>query len=258
LSSGDEPAASDLVDKEIWQGITVLPDDVSIRTSNHHGSSLKILYDIWSGWIEAVGEDQDYLHDTMLDAADEFQATTYNCLSGYYRQAIGCLRSALELITIGAYCQVCGEATKYEEWRQGKEIRFGEACDNIGRVTSVKALDQYLVSKIKDSIFVQKTPTSTGGWARRLHSVLSHYSHTRPGYSSGDMWASNGPIYVSEAFLLTLEMYLQVSALCFIIVKLGRPSFTLPQDALQVFGSSGIQSMKIAGVAYDYLFSDKA
>jgi hypothetical protein len=115
LSFGKEPPPSDLIDKETWQGITILPDDVSIRTSNHHGNLLKILYSLWGAWIEAVGENQDFLYDTILDAADEFQATTFNSLAGYYRQAIGCLRSALELITIGAYCQICGEAAKYKK-----------------------------------------------------------------------------------------------------------------------------------------------
>jgi hypothetical protein len=257
LSSGNEPPPSDLVDQEIWRGVTVLPDDVSVRTSNHHGSTLKILYNLWEAWIEAVGENHDYLYDTILDAADEFQAATYNSLIGYYRQAIGCLRSALELITIGAYCQINGKPAIYKEWRRGKEIKFGEACNNIVKTASIKELELHLADTIKDSIFAKKNVSITGGWARRLYSDLCNYSHTRPGFASSDMWASNGPIYVKEAFVLTTEMYLQVSALCFIIVKLGRPSFTLPEEALQVFGLSRLQPMEIARVAYEYLFSDK-
>jgi len=72
------------------------------------------------------------------------------------------------------------------------------------------------------------------------------------------MWASNGPIYIPEAFVSTAEMCLQASALCFILVKLGRPGFGLPQDALQVFGSARIRPMKIACVAYEYLFLSKS
>jgi hypothetical protein len=71
------------------------------------------------------------------------------------------------------------------------------------------------------------------------------------------MWASNGPIYVQEAFISFAAMYLQTSALGFILVKLGRPSFLLPQDALPVFGSARIRPMKIARVAYEYLFPNK-
>lgn len=47
---------------------------------------------------------------------------------------------------------------------------------------------------------------------------------------------------------------MQVSALCFVLVKLGRPGFILPQDASQLFGSATIRPMKIARVAFDYLF----
>ena len=122
LSSGDDPSPSDPVDKDTWQGITTLTDDVSIRTSNYHGKLLKIQYDLWGAWIESIGEKQDYLFDTLLDAVDEFHATTFNSLNGYYRQAISCLRSALELITIGTYCQVCSEADRYKEWREGKGL----------------------------------------------------------------------------------------------------------------------------------------
>jgi hypothetical protein len=258
LSSGDELPPSDLVDKETWHGITVLPYDVSIRTSNHHGSLLKILYALWGAWIEAVGEDQDCLYDTILDAADEFQATTFNALNGYYRQAVGCLRNALEQVITGAYCQICGKATDFAQWRAGKtELSFGRACDGLDGPAPLQPLKVHIQATLGDSIFKRKTKTTPGGWARRLYSELSNYSHTRPGFTNVDMWASNGPIYVREAFISTAEMYLQVSALCFIMVKLSRPTFTLPQDALQVFGSSRLQPMKVVHVAYEYLFQNK-
>jgi hypothetical protein len=39
LSSGEpDPPPSDLIDENIWHGIMTLPDDVSVRTSNHYGS----------------------------------------------------------------------------------------------------------------------------------------------------------------------------------------------------------------------------
>ena len=258
FSSGEEPPPSDIVDKETWHGITVLPDDVAIRTSNHHGSLLKILYDLWGAWIEAVGQDQDPLYDTILDAADEFQAATFNALHGYYRQAIGCLRNALEQITIGEYCQVCDKATDFAQWRAGQaKISFGQACDSLAGAASVQLLNAHLQTTLNDSIFNQKTQTSQGGWARRLYSELSDYSHTRPGFTNVDMWASNGPIYVQEAFVSFAGMYLQTSALGFLLAKLGRPGSHLPQDALPVFGSARVRPMKIARVAYEYLFPNK-
>ena len=255
LSSGEEPPPSDLIDKEIWHGITVLPDDVSIRTSNHHGSLLRILYNLWGAWIESVGDKQDFLYDTILDAADEFQATTFNALNGYYRQAIGCLRNALQQVTIGTYCQVCGKDKDFTQWRTGQiELSFGKACDSLDGALPIQSLNAHIQATLNDSLFKQKTKTNPGGWARRLYSELSNFSHTRPGFTNVDMWASNGPIYVHEAFISTVNTYLQVSALSFLLVKLGRPVFTLPPDALQVFDSPRMRPMKIARFVYEYLF----
>jgi hypothetical protein len=255
FSSGNEPQPSDLIDKETWHGIADLPDDVAIRTSNHHGDLLKILYDLWGAWIEAVGENQDPLYDTILDAADEFQAATFNALHGYYRQAIGCLRNALEQITIGTYCQACRRMTDFAQWKAGQsKMTFGQACDRLAGAAPLQQLNAHLQTTLNDSIFNQKTQAYKGGWARRLYAELSDYAHTRPGFTSFDMWASNGPIYAQEAFVSFEEMYLQTSALGLLLVKLGRSDFFLPQDASRVFESASVRPIKIARVAYEYLF----
>jgi len=267
LSSGDELPPSDLVDKDTWYGITLLPDDVAIRTSNHHGDLLKLLYDLWGDWLKllydlwgdrivAVEDIQDPLYETILNAADEFQAATFNALHGYYRPAIGCLRNALEQITIGTYCQVCGKASDFEEWKEGKKkISFGQSCDGLAGAVSVQPLNAHLRSALSDSIFNQKTNTNKGGWARRLYDELSDYAHTRPGFTNADSWGSNGPVYARDAFESFGKMYLQTSALGFLLVKLGRHDFVLPQNALRIFTSAQLRPIKIACVAYEYLFS---
>jgi hypothetical protein len=38
----------------VWDGITQLPDDVAIRTSDHNGHRLKLLHRLWGDWIEAT------------------------------------------------------------------------------------------------------------------------------------------------------------------------------------------------------------
>jgi hypothetical protein len=256
-----DPPPSDLIDEDTWYGINLLPDDVSVRISSHHGGLLKIVYQLWGAWIEAVGSDQDQLYDTILDAADEFQAATFNSLHGYYRQSIDCLRDALEVVAIGTYCQVCGRIADFKQWRVGQaKISFGDACDGLSHASSVEPLTSHLKATLEDSIFDQKDHKTSypGGWARRLYSELSDYAHSRPGFTNVDMWLSNGPIYVPNAFVSTAAMSFQTSALCYILVKLGRPNFTLPESALQLFGPDRILPMKIAYVAYMYLFQDKA
>ncbi len=66
LSEGDDAPPTDPVDPEVWHGITDLPDDVAIRTSDHHGRYLALLGSLEQDWITAVGTDRDELSGCML------------------------------------------------------------------------------------------------------------------------------------------------------------------------------------------------
>lgn len=252
---GSNPPPTDRVDKETWIGIMHLPDHVSITTSNHHGTALKQLYKTWRAWIEAIGQDADPLFDTILDACDEYEAAVFNSLHGYYRTAIGGLRNALELATIGSYAQVCGKPLEFAEWRVGSEkITFRRACDGLASAAAVHTLENHLATNLNDTLFGGKDPGKDGGWARRTYDLLCTYAHSRPGSTHGDLWRSNGPIYVREAFLLATDLYLETSALSFILVKLGRPDFALPSNACTLFENSDRHWSKIALCAHELLF----
>src|SRR6185437_8265266 len=97
ISEGPDVEPGDLIDEATWAGITHLPDDVAIRTSDHNGIRLKLLYSLWGDWIEATGDPsrQDDLFSCMLDACDAFQCTNFLFLHGYYRAALAQLRVAL-------------------------------------------------------------------------------------------------------------------------------------------------------------------
>lgn len=262
IFDGEELPPSDLVDEDTWHGIVTLPDDVSIRTSNHHGELLRIMHELWGAWIDAVGEpvgpdEEDPLYGTILDAADEFKAATFNSLYGYYRPSVSCLRNALELITIGTYCQVCHREEDHERWRAGEiEIRFGTACDILGQMEPARSLELHLRNSLNDSIFGQRRDNYPGGSARRLYSRLSDYSHSRPGFTHFEMWNSTGPVYSHDAFIETTQLHFETCLLCFTLTKLGRPNFTLPQAARQLYESDGIHPTRIARAAYEYLFQD--
>jgi hypothetical protein len=82
-----------LIPEEIWTGITTLPDDVAIRTSDHNGKALGDVYWLWGKWIEATGETVDVrMFDPMLDAFDDLQSSIFSALHGYYRAAFSALR----------------------------------------------------------------------------------------------------------------------------------------------------------------------
>lgn len=259
---GDDVPPSDLIDQDTWNGLTTLPTDVSIRTSDHNGKKLHQLYTLWGDWLEAIPTPEDGADPAdqmtfvpMLDAADELQAAIFTALHGFYRPSIACARNALELVTIGSSCQALRLKDKFREWRDGKaEFSFGSACDFLIGADALRSLRAALAEKFKDSLFDQKTPTSAGGWIRRLYAMLSDYAHSRPDFTSGDLWSSNGPVYVDEAFNLCFEMQLETFAACYVLTKIARPELTLkPQTQEVLFRSRPDVSYSLAREAAHHL-----
>lgn len=259
LSSGEpDLPPSDLIDQNIWHGIITLPDDVSVRTSNHYGSELKTMYELWGVWLEAIGDGEDQLSRAMVETIDEAQAIIFNTVHGYYRQAIGCLRNMLDLVALGSYCQICHKIPEFDAWLNGQEeIRFGTACDGLWQATCVQPLSAHLHAKLNDSFFDPKTKSDSGGWARRLYAQLSKYTHSRPPATNAFLWSSNGPIFVPRVFWLTFKLYCETFALCYLLVKLTRPTFILPDEALHLFKPAKRGSMRIASTSYRYLFQKR-
>src|SRR5262245_22965135 len=105
-----------MVDEKTWHRLMTLPSDVSIRTSDYHGSFLKCQRDILEHWVIAtmpvpeVDERADPVSWAMLAASDELEAATFEMLHGFYRQAAASLRSALELMIEGCARGLSGES----------------------------------------------------------------------------------------------------------------------------------------------------
>lgn len=266
LSGGPDPEPTDLISPETWSSIMGLPDDVSIRTTNHHGTEARILHSLWGAWLEAMGDDPehfDLVGTSMLDATDEFQAATFNLLCGFYRQAIGCLRNVLDVVSIGAYCQAFGKALEFTQWREGTlkhEYRFGEICESFLASSQYAPLAAYLRTAHTNGVFDRRRGQYPGGWARQIYGKLSKYAHSRPNHTNADLWASNGPIYDDRAVLLTTGMFIEVAVLSYVFVKLCRPDFELPDDARSLFESGQLllprwaKVPKAGRLTYHHLF----
>lgn len=219
-----DPPPSDLIPESTWHGIVDLPDDVAIRTSDHRGKVLKELYWLWGRWIEATGETEDALFVPMLDAHDDLQASLFNSLHGYYRTAFSALRNVIELMVIGT----CGALTRtplYDEWRKGSiEFKFGTACDLLSSDASLRTFNEGLRSKGHQSLWDAKRTGAPGGYSRRLYKDLCDFAHSRPGFTDGDLWCSNGPIFVARVFWDWYYAYLRTISLCAISMFLARPN----------------------------------
>jgi len=247
------PRPSDIIDEETWDSIVTLPDDVAVRTTNYHGTTVKQLHDLWGAWIECVGEKHDCMFPVMLDAGDDFQSATYNALTGFYRLSAVALRSALELTTIGVWAQVCGKQKEFRSWRSGKSpLSFGQACDGLYGPTS--ALRDHLRTTVNDSLFDQKTLKDEGGFARRIFSGISNYTHSRPGHTDSDMRESNGPIYVKSAFNHVAWMQFETLGTCFVLLLIARPKQPLPESAIELFRDVKRLKSRVTRAAFEFLY----
>jgi hypothetical protein len=118
---GQDVPPSNLIKRSVWTGIMHLPEDVSIRISDHNGTRFELLYSLWGDWVHATGDPDkpDELFNCMLDAADCFQCATFNFLHGFYRAALAELRGALELVIIGTHGNLNPADKSYLEWKNG-------------------------------------------------------------------------------------------------------------------------------------------
>jgi hypothetical protein len=238
LANGPRPGPTDLVVEDVWSGIVHLPDDVALTTSNHHGSQLAALYSLWAGWSEAIGDDHDELFTSMLDASDCFQASTFDSLHGYYRSAVANLRTAVELVAIGTLGNRSPTDTDYIRWKK----------HNVGSLPFATAL-----RKLRGA--TKKGPFEPNGWLSALYDRLCAYAHSRSDASDGEMWRSNGPIYVNEAFNLVYILQASTYAACYVLTLVGRPKFVLPKGSEFLFKIPGLLSGDEIAAAYQSLCS---
>jgi hypothetical protein len=246
------PRPSEMIDKETWDSIVTLPDDVAVRTTNYHGTKIKQLDELWGAWIECVGQKQDIIFPVMLDAGDDFQAAIYNALTGFYRLSVVALRSALEVTTIGAWAQVCAKRKEFRSWRSGKlSLSFGQGCDGLCGSTAI--LRNHLRTTVNDSLFDPRNPSDEGGFARRIFGGVSNYAHSRPGHADSDMRESNGPIYVKSAFNHVTWMQFEAMGLCFILLLIARPKQRLPAPAIELLEDVKRVKSRVTRAAFEFL-----
>jgi hypothetical protein len=158
----------------------------------------------------------------LLEANDCFQSATFNFLHGFYRTALAELRTALELVTIGAYGNLHPSDTDYHAWKAGKSETFGfTRCR--------KRLFGNLKKGQAKWMFADDAPLAS------TYQRLCNYTHARTDAGYVALWQNNGPIYNSEAIELTFFSSLAVHALCYLLARLGRPNLVIPEGSEILF-----------------------
>ena len=266
LSSGTpEPPPSDLIPEDIWLHLTVLPDEVAVRTSNRHGTLIDILNQLAGTWSVCVGDSEhpDPVGLAMIEMINEPDASLYNMLVGFYRQAIDSLRIILDSVSVGAYCQLTAQGNVLQNWLDGNdEVKFNEAAIGLHGALETKQLHDHLFCAVHFGFVDQanRSQAYPGGWLRQLYQKLSKYSHGRPLYNNTSLWQSNGPIYVGRAVAIVTGLFIETFVASYIIIKLCRPDFELPAEAREVLEEDILyipdwaQVSEAARQAYQFVF----
>ena len=254
--SGPEPPPRDPVEREVWQGIMALPDDVSMRTSDDYGTELKAMSELWGSLIDMCAETDDAWFRTCLYMADGLQVCTFNSVCGYYGISASSLRGTMEAMIAGTYFQLEETDQAAVRWQNGDyDLKFGFACDRLYQNNKIADIEAYLDVQMNYSIFRQKTPNADPGWARNLYSELSNFAHNRPTHSEGSLWeGSNGPVFVPASFGRVYAYYLDVCALLYVLAKICRPQMKAPDAAKWVFVSNHIRPSQVAIHAFEYVW----
>jgi hypothetical protein len=229
LEATTYPPPSDLVGEQEWSGVVDLATDVALKTSSYEGSRLTRLCQLESEWIFSMPPvgGSPFMEEPALLAGEEFDALVFNALHGWYRQALSCLRNALETLAVAAALAAANDSRTFASWRRGRQISFGRSRrllrdSDVGRCVDVDAAPQSIFGDGPDA------------WLKARYGRLCSYAHGQAGYSNADFWMSNGPIFVRSALALVEAEFRETLALSYLLLRIGWPGYSV---------SSGAQSL---------------
>lgn len=245
----------DLVPQEVWDHMMTLPTDVLLRSTDYHGSMLDDLATQHQTWLDSIPLEPTeipFLFDAALDAADEFGAAPFIAAHGYYRQATGCLRNALEAMTHATRFAVRNDLNEFQLWRAGtsEPLKFGRSVDLLAQAPKLADADRQIGSP---GMFGNKPP----GVLRTLYTNLCRYAHGQPGYSNFDSWQSNGPIHSPKAFTQFWCDFCDTFAACCVLLKIGYPSFALPSGTYSIYAAASKSWLGLANDTCFFFFGHK-
>ncbi|MHB8394332.1 MAG: hypothetical protein ACYDC5_07495 [Candidatus Dormibacteria bacterium] len=250
---GDEPKTylppSDLVSRHAWDGVNDLPTDVALRSSSYAGSVIERLHQLDSDWVFSWPDlgDAPFMEEVALLAGEEFDALVFNALHGWYRQALGCLRNALETLVIASALCVRNDKSKFDEWRAGtREVHFGNARELLRDSAAGKQIESDAAS---ESVFGD----ADTAWVKDRYSRLCAYAHSQSGYNNADFWESNGPVFVPSALTVVETEFRETLALSYLLLRLGWPNYKVGQGQPALLGSSQGNWAKYDGLLRKWL-----
>lgn len=228
-----EPNPTDLIDAETWGDIITLPDDVSLRTSEHHGTLLRNANEFVGYWIGMVLDIQaivpapreDALALACLNAYDDFRASIYTMLTGFYRQSFVALRMVLEEVLVGVYFRAYPDNHKIQQWVDGLQEGKLRISDIRKKLSKIEPYSNFQIGKY--------TLLSDGdhGWVSFLYNRLCEFVHRFyytdkignqiPTSNMGLWGGSNGPVYEPRTVRVWSAYFFDTALLCLMLVGLA-------------------------------------
>jgi hypothetical protein len=222
----DYPPPTDRVPEEAWKHVVDLPTDVLLKTTSYQGSTALHLSELSLGWHRSLPLEEGSIADIPAwDARDELEALVFIAWHGYYRQALGCLRNALENLLIAVSYQVriaeAGAADRsrlqreHDEWKR-RVIRPGYtrsrqalAATSTGRRVDAAAGEPIL---------------GAGGLLAERYVQLCGYAHSHPDLTNVAVWESNGPIWRDDVLDRVVQEARVTIALMVVVYAMGDPT----------------------------------
>jgi hypothetical protein len=171
---------SDLIEKDAWGHVMGLATHVALESSGYAGSVTGRLDQLHSDWVFSWPDPgvAPFINYPSLIAGEEFDALVFNALYGYYRQAISCLRVALETLTMAAGFAVGGDMAAFQAWQNGRmEAKFGRARVQLRDSADGHRID---TAASPESIFGD----ADDAWLNSRYKRLCDYTHSRAGHET--------------------------------------------------------------------------
>jgi hypothetical protein len=212
----------DMINRGAWDGIVGLATHVALMSSGYAGSVFTRLNQLNGDWTSSWPDpgNAPFMDYPVLIVGEEFDALVFNALHGYYRQAIGCLRVALEVLATAAAFAVTGDTTAFKAWQEGRiEAKFGRARVLLRDSAEGHRID---AAMSPGSVFGD----ADDSWLNVRYKRLCDYAHSRAGHDNGGFWESNGPLFVRRALDTVEQEFRETLALCYLLERLGCPGYT--------------------------------
>ncbi|MBI2252097.1 MAG: hypothetical protein HYU63_05065 [Armatimonadetes bacterium] len=223
-------------EEEVLKDIIILPYNISLETFKKYPNEVTYAWHLWNIWVYITvtlqhintegNSPTTYLSTIVID---EFQASVFNSITGFYRVAFSALRNILEQMVVAVYYEPCLRVDKfvpnnYKEWLKGKEkIFFNEMLKKISDYEEVKKIEADLLRKCDDKIFKAQKDSKPCVYLQRLYSTLCKYTHGRPNYTNNDLCSNNsGPWFNNSSFKTWYEIFLKIYLLFILVIKITK------------------------------------